>query len=65
MAGLRAAYDALMAPLTVFNTPVTLTDFYAMLLTYKPQQDLHVQADDLTSSTNNVVRYNNNQVHNT
>lgn len=34
MAGLGEDFDALMASLTIVNTPVTLTDFYSFLLSY-------------------------------
>jgi hypothetical protein len=56
-AGLGEEFDSLMASLTVYNTPVTLTDFYAFLLSYEARQVLRqTQEPEYNSSANNVNR---------
>jgi histone deacetylase 1/2 len=56
-AGLGEEFDSLMASITVYNTPVTLTDFYAFLLSNEARQVLrHTQAPEYNSSANNVNR---------
>lgn len=65
IAGLGEDYDALMASLTVINTPVTLTDFYSFLLSYEARQNMRANSrDDFSSSANNVARTGSNNTNN-
>ncbi|CAM8992261.1 unnamed protein product [Rhodiola kirilowii] len=61
LAGLGPQFGPLAASLTIVNKTVTLTDFYAYLLSFEAMQAQHDQSDDWLSSANTVARHNPNR----
>ncbi|XBI08049.1 hypothetical protein VPH35_135848 [Triticum aestivum] len=56
--GLGQEYDPLVASLTIFDGAISLTNFYAHLLSFEARQEQHAAAGgDFSSSVNNVVRH--------
>lgn len=58
--GLGQEYDPLMTALSIFTGDVSLSDFYAYLLSLEARQEQHAaNSGDFSSSANNVVRHGN------